>query len=277
MRKTAAIIGLVGVLFFAGSVYGAGKKGNDVVEVEEVVTAEVEDSVEYELEWPEYSPWEVVTLEGKLKMQGLPLSPTVKVFMKKDELVTISLRAPFVGEVGRLDLTPDKLLVVNKMNKTYVEEDITGHGIIGGKVLSLRDVQDLLLGRFFLPGFDVSTEDLEELVEVFYEDNQFNVIPKGKAEIEGVKYGFAVDREFNPLLLVVMPGEATGRDIEVSAEYKRKLSGYDIVFAYSEGEGMLEMTFEFKAPEWKGQAAKAQELGGKYRRVGLEEFMRKMG
>lgn len=244
----------------------------DVVEVVEIEPEEMSDSTFLELEFPDYLPWEVVTLEGKLKMQGLPLSPTVKIFMERDSLISASMRAPFLGEVGRLEITPEKLLVVNKMSKTFMEQDLRGRGVIGDKVLGIREVQALLLGRFFLPGIDIANVDLEEFVDIFYEDDQFNVIPKDAAVIEGVKYGFAVDQQFNPTLLVVMPNDSSDRDLEVAAEYFRKLSGYDLTISYSEGDKNVEMKFEFKSPEWKGEAPKGIDLG-KYKRVGLKEII----
>lgn len=241
--------------------------------IEQSVT---EDEGYIEIELPEYSPWEMVTLEGKLKMKGLPLSPTVKIFMERDSLVTVSLRAPFFGEVGRLDLTPTALTIVNKFNKTYVQEDITGKGIIGGKILSINDIQDLLLGRFFIPGYDINSVDLEELVSIIYEDGQILVLPNSQAEIEGVKYGFAVDEKFNPQYLVVTPMDNNDSDIEVTAVYNRKMSGYDLTFVYSKGGNGYEMGLEFKAPVWSGEAPKPIELGNKYRQVSFKDFMKNL-
>lgn len=273
MKKIILIFGLI----FSSALLSAAKKTDtdytgSVQELDTVVAYQTT----YEINWPDYDPWTVVTLDGKLKMKGLPVTPSVKIFMRRNSLITMSLRAPFVGEVGRLDLTPDSLTIVNKMNKTYVKERIPANSMkLGG--LGINDIQDLLLGRFFLPGHDVVNEDLEELVDVFYEDNQFNVIPKAPVEIPGIKYGFAVDEEFNPILLVVMPEENTSRDIEVSAEYTRKSSGYDLLFAYSEGSRTNELAFEFKAPDWKGDAPKEVELGNKYRQVSFMEFLTKLG
>lgn len=235
------------------------------------------DSEYLELEWPQYAPWKVVSIDGKLKMNGLPLSPTVKIFMEKDKLVSLSLRAPFFGEVGRLDLTPDTITIVNKMNKTYVQENIAGKGIVGGKILGLNEVQSLLLGRFFLPGNDINTANLEDLVEIFYEDDQINVLPKGEAEIEKVKYGFAVNEQFIPKLLVVVPRDSEKTDIEVSVEYDWKASGYDILFAYGEGNRNYEMRFELKKPEWKGDGPKEMDLGSKYKKVSFEDFLKNIG
>lgn len=248
------------------------------------------------IELPEPFEWETATLKGKLKMQGLPLSPNVKIFLKKDSLVSISLTAPLLGEVGRLDLTPDSVLVVNKMSKTYwaLSEDQlpekvatkivnTGDdsntenltsgkgslGVIGG----IKNVQDLLLANFFLPGIDLQEVELDEVIDIYADGDQLNVVPKGEAEIEGVKYGFVIDQYFKPLMLIVIPEVREG--LEVDAFYTYGLQGYDLRFVYQDKNKGLEATLELKNPEYKGDAPKPVVLGRNYRRVErFEEIFR---
>ena len=244
---------------------------------DEVVT----DSVTGEIELPINEPWEVVTLSGKLKMKGLPLSPNVKIFMKRDSLISMSLRAPFVGEAGNLEVTPDSVLLINKMNKTYIKESIGNQGLgignqglgIGSRGLGIRDLQDLLLARFFIPGFDLELEELDDLIEIIDDEGQLNVVPKSKAEIEGVKYGFVIDNEFNPVMLVVLPQAKPDSEIDVIYDYKFK--GYDIQCTYIDGNRQFGLTLELNNPEWKGEMPKQVTLN-KYRKVNFEEFMRSM-
>ena len=131
--------------------------------------------------------WETVNIQGKLKMKGLPLSPGLKIFMTKDSLIDISVRAPFVGEAVRIEITSDSVTAVNKMNKTYIKESIGEYTRFYPGALS--NIQDLLLGQFFIPGVDMDEVALEEVVEVFDEGGQHNVVPKPVAELEGLKYG----------------------------------------------------------------------------------------
>ncbi|MDE6144531.1 MAG: DUF4292 domain-containing protein, partial [Muribaculaceae bacterium] len=103
--------------------------------------------------------WESLTLAGKFRMNGLPVSPSVRIYMKRDSVILMSLRAPFVGEVGRAEIADSMILVVNKMNKTYVEEPIE-------KALAyypggISDIQNLLLGQAFIPGHGVISPDMK--------------------------------------------------------------------------------------------------------------------
>lgn len=235
---------------------------------------ETEDA-SIEIEWPQYEDWDVVTIEGKLKMAGLPLTPSVKIFMQRDSLVDISIRAPFVGEAGRLIMNCDSVLIVNKMGKKYWSTGaIKGEGNLplgeaGRELLEigLKGVQDLLLGRFFLPGFDINEVDLNELLDVYETEdaNRYNVVPKGAAEIEGVKYGFVVDDRFEPIMLMVLPGNQD--DTEIDIVYSEKLKGYDIQAVFQQGTKSMEAILELKEPVWKGTAPKGIDLGKKYTRV----------
>lgn len=232
-----------------------------------------EDLKEYEIEWPEYEFWNVVTLQGKLKMQGLPVTPSVKIFMQNDSIISLSLRAPFVGEVGRLDINPTTITIVNKMNKTYVSEDISA--LLQFYPGGISDIQDLLLGRFFLPGFDINTADLDQLVDFYYDEGKFNLVPKGAAELEGIKYGFTVDRDFRPLLIMILPEKR--EDIEIAAIYDYDSKGYDLRLAIQANNALQDLTFEFKNPEWKGEMPAPVDTSKKYKKLSFDQFFKSIG
>ena len=231
------------------------------------------DSIIYEITGPNFDTWEKVSLQGKLKMQGLPLSPSLKIFMQRDSVIDISVRAPFIGEAGRLTLTQDSILAVNKMNKTYVCEKFGNSlPIFLDRGILMRNIQDLLLARFFLPGIELTEENIDGMIDIYYEDDQFNIIPKGEAQIEGVRYGFVVDELFNPLMLVVIPENQQNIELDVSYTYESK--GYDIDILLQEGNSKKEVILEFKEPEWKGEQTKPIDIGKKYRKLSFGEFLR---
>lgn len=249
-------------------------EGESVTEI-----STTEETEEWEIIWPEYQEWSVARIQGKLKMNGLPVSPTLKIYMKRDSLIDISLRAPFVGEAGRLILMPDSVTLINRMNKTYAggsfRKDISAALPIG-----LLDVQDLLLGRFFLPGFNVMEADLDELVDIYYGDNGlFNIIPKGAAEIQGVRYGFTTDGYFKPLMLMILPdvsqqrGEESEEGVEVDVVYSWLKNGYDMGVTYTDGKRTFEATLELKDPEWDGEGPKEPDLK-KFKQLTMGDFVR---
>lgn len=216
-------------------------------------------------------PYEKVTLQGKLKMTGLPVSPSLRIFMQRDSLISISARAPFVGEAIRIDIFTDSLIAINKLNKTYLT--LSGRDKVRGlSSLKLNDMQDLLLGRLFIPNHNLEEEEIDSLLEIYHEDTFFNLIPKKEARIEGVTYGIMTDEDFLPMALTVMP--EGGVDTELDVVYSYNLQGYDIQLIFLYGDRSMTATLELKQPEWSGESAKSIDTGKKYREVSLSDFLR---
>lgn len=262
MRKYLLISLIIGWFAFSGNIKGQEPYVSDDPDLEnqqeqnEPATQEDETTeIEIvEITYPEYEPWEVATIDGKLKMKGLPLSPSMKIFMQKDSLLDISLRAPFFGEVGKLHMTSDTLLIVNKMDKSYSQIGLPKTQ--GGVVLDM--LQEMFLARFFLPGINVSEVDLDDFTEITYNGEEIFVEPKNEAIVEGVRYAYAIDKNFNPLLLLVL---AEGRDdLELDVSYEYTSQGYNIDLKAFFGSKMLNPVLELKRPEWKGESPKDIDL-----------------
>lgn len=97
-----------------------------------------------------YTPWQSVEFSGRLKCDRLPLSPSVKMYMVRDSLLQISVRAPLLGEVGRLNVTRDEVLVVNKMRRVYCSEPAESLFELWPSMLS--DLQSVFLARVAVLG-----------------------------------------------------------------------------------------------------------------------------
>lgn len=244
------------------------------VEEEPLQSPQIEEEEEFiDIRVPDYQPWQVATIQGKLKMQGLPLSPTLKIFMQCDSLIDISFRAPLIGEAARIILTQDSITAVNKLNKTYLKEGISEFlkYYPGG----LSDLQDLLLARVFIPGTDLYETEITEVADFVLEDNQINLVPKGDALIPGIKYGYVVDNAFHPLALIILPENRP--DIEIAAIYSYGLRDYNIQLLYQEGSLYRDLSLELKDPEWNGEAPRPMDLSKKYKKVSLNDFIRSFG
>lgn len=115
--------------------------------------------------------WEAVTakmslavdLEGKgaTKVNG-------NLRIKKGEVIQMSI-APFLGiEVARAEISPDGVLVIDRMNKRYVEVSFKELKSLANADLDFHTLQALFLNELFLPGKgdltsrDVSSFKLEE-------------------------------------------------------------------------------------------------------------------
>ncbi len=219
-------------------------------------------------------PWEdceTLTISGKFKMAGLPLSPTVKIYMERDSVVSISLRAPLMGEVGRAEIDSDSILVVNKMKKTFVKEPLDS--LLSKYPVSIGDVQSVLLGRVVLPGYGTLMPDDADKVELYPEDyGEYSLIPAEEYELDLFNYGYLIDHDFMPTVLLVIPTEKPEVMVNVSYEYDEK--GYDIIVSYQSPEKIYSGTLQLDNPVDGGNPIEPIKLNNKYRQMKFGEFIK---
>lgn len=214
--------------------------------------------------------WEKVTLSGKLKMDGLPLSPSMKIFMEKDSSIMISLRAPFMGEVGRAEFSGDSLLVVNKMKKTYVKESLSS--LLSGYPLTIGDVQNIILGNIVIAGAGTLSQDNMGCVDLFEAgEGTTLVIPVVDMEIEQFKYGYVIDDFYRISALRVIP--LSKEETTVSLDYSYMNKGYDLTVIYESPRISKMGTLQLDNPEWGGNAMDPVNLS-RYKRMYFTEFLK---
>ncbi len=218
----------------------------------------------------EYSDWETVELDGKLRMEGLPLTPNVKIYMERDKSVSISLRAPFVGEVGRLEANQDSVSVINKMNRTYSTYAVADSPV----PVDVSTLQCLLLQRINIPGRGQLGEDTVSLLDMYMTEDfqQFLMLPKREVEIEGCSYGFVTDGEGKLVAIIVTIDSA--EDDSVTVEYTPDGSGTDIDVLAAIGERIYRAQLDLKAPKWNVEGFASIVPGPKYRRLPFKEFLK---
>lgn len=216
-----------------------------------------------------WNGWTTVALSGKFKMAGLPLSPSVKIFMQRDSIILISLRAPLMGEAGRAEITPDTVTVVNKTNQTFMQEPL--EAVLAGYPGSLSDVQDLLLGRMVIPGAGLLSRQTEEAVDIYAEpDGTLTVVGAEEFRIPGFNYGYAADSSFANCGLMVIP---EGKDVSVSLAVNPLPQGYALAFDYRSDTRNYAAELQFNSLQWDASPFGRIKLGRQYRRLQPEEFI----
>ena len=89
---------------------------------------------------------------GQGRKSATKVSGTLRI--KKNEVIQISI-APLLGiEVARVEITPDGVLVVDRMNKRYVKSSFRDIGALANVGLDFHALQSLFLNELFLPGKD---------------------------------------------------------------------------------------------------------------------------
>lgn len=218
---------------------------------------------------PLYDDWKDVVFSGKLSIKKLPVSPSVRIYMVRDSLIQISARVPLLGEVGRLSLTRDKLLIVNKHRKTYCEED-------AGNLLELypsaiSDIQALLLARVVVFGQGELNPSLSESVEVQeMENGNFIILPHTEPGVVPFNYGYVVSPALRTLAaLFNVAGKAS---LELRYGYKDRGLQIDALYDNMKGK-RTEVDLDFSSVKWGGSELPPVKTGG-YRKLGLKEFIK---
>ncbi len=122
-------------------------------------------------------------LTAKLKLvatasgQSASTGGTLK--MKKGEIIQLSLVDPLLGaiEVGRMEFTPTNVMIIDRINKQYVDVPYSDISFLSKANIDFNTLQSLFWNEVFVPGkssisasdFDIKNED-GGIVNLNYQD-----------------------------------------------------------------------------------------------------------
>ena len=72
--------------------------------------------------------------------------------MKRDDVIRIQLQALGVMEVGRLEFTPDYVLIMDRINKQYIKAPYTDVDFLSSSGITFYTLQSLFWNELFQPG-----------------------------------------------------------------------------------------------------------------------------
>lgn len=218
-----------------------------------------------------YYKWDELSLSGKLSSPMLPMSASVKIYMKKDETVIISLAAPLIGEVGRLEVDKNQVLGINKYKNTYSSFEMSDIETLcpGG----LTAIQNLLLGRISILGSGELSRKNSEDIEIYAADNEdWVIIPVQDFENGDYVYFYIADN-LNYLLsrfMVIMQNE----EDSVSFDYGWEPKNMTIAITAQVGLKAMSATLKLNSPDSKLKKIERTDLGNKYRKVSPRDLMK---
>lgn len=217
-----------------------------------------------------YTEWQSASFTGKLRtsMLKLPVSPTVKIYMEKGELLQLSVSAPFIGEVGRAEITPSEVLVVNKYKKTYVRE--SAEAAMSRDRGLLDEVQSLLLGRIVILGKGELNMGL--LKDVLFErenNGEWIVVPNLEGEESALQYGYVVNSNGRTQVLY---GMMQGRTETATLTYDYAGGGMELGLDLQLPKKRIEGQLDFSSVKWGGNRMSSINLD-RYQKVTFSEFV----
>lgn len=209
-----------------------------------------------------YTPWQTVELSGSLHADKLPLNPSVKILMEHNRMIQVSVRAPFVGEVVRIDVTTDSIIAVNKLKRAYWAESL--NDAVKNMPLTVGALQDLLLERIFLLDAGTLSTSNYTRTNISHEPDCWLVVP-GYQPLDGrVQYGFMVDDagQLGATYITTETGSHTALCEYIPDKDKTKME----VSVETDGK-LFFASLKLNEPKWGASLMKAPQIKHNYRRV----------
>lgn len=179
---------LVGILFSLLFVAGCKSKKVTLVDSDGVLRAKthnevLDDILSHELDY------RTITTKGSVSLKGKKLTAVFK--LVKNEVLQASLRMPIIGsEAIRLDITPEKIVLIDRLGGKYAEVDIQNNEVSDLVAFNFYNLQALLTNQLFLAGEQsVSKKDYSRF-KVGSLDNKYLLETKDQNDIE---YLFSVN------------------------------------------------------------------------------------
>ena len=179
---------LLSVLVFAISVTSCKTKKEiggtrNIHEATEVFAIVVNNSLEYK------------TFSGKLKTTlrkgktNIDVSASLKII--KDDKLLLSFQVPLLGEMFKLGISKDSILIVDRFNKQYVSESMKNIKEATYFDFNIYNLQSLFTNQLFLGGKPCVTEKDFRLFTI--DQSQKLAIIKTKEKHQQIDYSFSVD------------------------------------------------------------------------------------
>ena len=111
-----------------------------------------------------YSKNIVGNMSFSLQMGNKDISVPGALRMRKDQVIRIQLFIPILGtEVGRLEFTPDYVLIIDRLHKEYIKADYNQVDFLKKQGVNFYSLQALFWNQLLLPGNQrVSESDLKK-------------------------------------------------------------------------------------------------------------------
>ena len=93
--------------------------------------------------------WFTAKLNGKVEMNGSKTPVSANLRIRKDSVIWISVSALLGIEVARIQITPDSLKLMNRINKTYWTADFAEADQLLGVSINYKQLEGALVGHIF--------------------------------------------------------------------------------------------------------------------------------
>lgn len=225
---------------------------------------------------PHYTEWKTAQLNGSIRMKGLPISPSVRIYMEKGNRISVSVRASLLGEVGRIEVSGDTIMAVNKMKRTYCVQTFGNIRYDYPDIIS--DVQSLLLDRVVIPqSGELNTINADFVDFSLGSDREISWIidfPKGRTDSDtmGSSYGINADGLISKMIGFMI---TSTHEFIITLDYSYPSTGYNVSATFIKDEKpRFNTSISFDAVQWNVKAPAPIEINSRYTKLAINDFIK---
>lgn len=226
----------------------------------------------------------VSKIDFTLNAMGKDISVSGKLYMRKNEVVRIQLTPFGLMEVGRLEFTPDYVLLINRLEKEYVKATYSELDFLKANGLDFYALQSLFWNELFQPAKrSLADSDLADF------KTDMNEQPERHITLTANKLFFDWKTNVSKAQIdetVITYAKGTSQQSTVTMEYgdfmpmgaKRFPSKEKVTFttkAYSTGKMTLEFLLNKITNDTNWEARSA--IPEKYKQISAQQFFAKLG
>ena len=226
----------------------------------------------------------VSKIDFTLNAMGKDISVSGKLYMRKNEVVRIQLTPFGLMEVGRLEFTPDYVLLINRLEKEYVKATYSELDFLKANGLDFYALQSLFWNELFQPAKrSLADADLADF------KTDMNEQPERHITLTANKLFFDWKTNVSKAQIdetVITYAKGTPQQSTVTMEYgdfmpmgaKRFPSKEKVTFttkAYSTGKMTLEFLLNKITNDTNWEARSA--IPEKYKQISAQQFFAKLG
>ena len=203
------------------------------------------------------------------------LSGSLKI--RQNQALQLSIQVPFLGtEAVRVEATPEKILIIDRIHKKYVQEDMKNINETTGTNLDFYALQALFVGDIFRPGIpNMSVAQIREMKLIASSEPNTSVLSHEEGELS---YFFRVNNSTAKLALTEVKKTSTAFSTLWKYDNRETVQGQEyptLIRASFEGtmkEIILEMELS-KLTEigtWKPDTS----ISSKYEKIEMKDIMK---
>lgn len=155
MKKYITILALAALMASCGT----SRKAQDGTDITKTVQATGENSDAARLKYVHkvndnavYAKDIVSKMDLTIDAMGKHITVDGKIYMRKDEVIRLVISPLGLMEVGRLEFTPDYVMIVNRLEKEYTKATYSDLDFLKNNGVTFYTLQSLFWNQLFMPG-----------------------------------------------------------------------------------------------------------------------------